>query len=114
MDRKIKGNKGEAIAINHLETHGYEVLEQNYRHGRSEIDIISLKNNSILVFVEVKLRTNSAFGTPETFVSANQQQKIKEAADEYIHAINWQKNIRFDIISIDDQGKLEWFEDAFY
>ena len=114
MDHKIKGNKGEAITVNHLTKHGFEVIEQNYRHNRSEIDIIALKDNSLLVFVEVKVRTSSEFGDQETFVSANQQQKIKEAAEEYIHAINWQKNIRFDIITINGEGKLEWFEDAFY
>lgn len=114
MNRKIKGNKGEAIAVEYLETAGYEVLEQNYRHGRSEIDIIALKNNSLLLFVEVKVRTREDFGTAETFVSEHQQNKIKEAAEEYIHAINWQKNIRFDIITVDGEGRIECFEDAFY
>jgi putative endonuclease len=114
VDRKIKGNKGEALAVSNLEGRGFEILEQNYRHSRSEIDIIALKDNSLLVFIEVKVRTNTDYGEPESFVSAHQQQKIKEAAEEYIHAINWQKNIRFDIVAIDREGKIEWFEDAFY
>jgi putative endonuclease len=114
VDRKNKGNKGEDMATAHLESVGFEVIERNYRYRQSEIDIIALKDNSLLVFVEVKLRTRGEFGTGETFVSANQERKIIEAAEEYTFAINWQKNIRFDIITVDGEGKLEWFEDAFY
>jgi putative endonuclease len=112
MHNKTKGNQGEDLAVDYLQWQGYELLERNYRHGRSEVDIIVLKEN-LLVFVEVKLRSGNAYGEPETFVSEHQQEKIREAAEEYLYAINWSKNIRFDIITVDAQGKLEHFEDAF-
>lgn len=117
MDRtdksKIKGKYGEDLAVSYLEESGFEILERNYRHSKSEIDIIALLNNCLLVFVEVKIRNNQAFGPPESFVSPNQQRKILEAADEYIHGINWHKDIRFDIISI-YKGETLHFEDAFH
>ena len=111
---KEKGFAGESLGISHLEKLGFEIIEQNYRHGRSEVDIIAILDNRLLVFVEVKLRTHTAYGEPETFVTKNQERKILEAADEYILAINWHKGIRFDIITVDAQGRLEHFEDAFY
>jgi putative endonuclease len=111
---KEKGHTGESLAVAHLEALGFEIVEQNYRFRRSEVDIIALLDNRLLVFVEVKLRTNTSYGQPETFVTKNQEKKILEAADEYIHATNWQKNIRFDIITIDAQGHVGHIEDAFY
>ena len=111
---KAKGKYGEELAERFLLKQGFEILEKNYRHKRSEIDLIGLKDNELLVFFEVKFRSSSDFGDPETFVSDTQIKKIKEAADDYIHGINWQKDIRFDIISIDQNDQIEHFEDAFY
>jgi putative endonuclease len=112
MQNKTKGKLGEDAAVAHLEGLGFEVLERNYRHGRSEVDIIALKDN-LLVFVEVKLRSGNAYGEPETFVGHRQTEKIKEAAEEFMYAIHWAKNIRFDILTVDAHGKVEHFEDAF-
>lgn len=110
------GQIGEEAAARFLEQKGYQVLERNYRYKKAEIDLIVRKEN-LLVFVEVKTRTNLAFGMPETFVSARKAQLITKAADEYIFANNWHGNIRFDIVAViikDQQMELEHFEDAFY
>lgn len=112
MDRKTKGIEGEAIAKRHYESNGFEILETNYRFGRAEVDLIVLENDT-LVFVEVKNRTRTDFGDPETFVSVAQQERIKEAAEDYIFAIDWKKAIRFDIACLTGSGKIEIFEDAF-
>ena len=106
MDSKAKGKEGENRACMYLEEMGYEVLERNFRHSRSEIDVIALLQNQLLVFVEVKMRSRADYGEPEHFVDENQQEKIREAADHYIHEINWEKDIRFDIISIEKSGEL--------
>ena len=113
MNNKIKGKKGEDLAKSHYEKLGCEILEENYRYKRAEIDLIVLKEEALLVFVEVKNRTRTDFGEAETFVSEAQQDRIKEAAEDYIFGINWQKDIRFDIVCVDDVEKLEVFEDAF-
>jgi putative endonuclease len=60
----------------------------------------------------VKNRSNNQFGEPESFVSDKQQSRIKEAAEEYIFAINWTKDIRFDILTVLN-GHVTHFEDAF-
>ncbi|WP_436514431.1 YraN family protein [Ekhidna sp. To15] len=113
MDRKTKGIEGEAIAKRHYENIGCEVLEENYRFGRAEIDLIAMESERLLIFIEVKRRSRRDFGEPETFVSESQQQRIKEAAEHYIFAINWKKDVRFDIVCIDGNGKTEVFQDAF-
>ncbi|MEP1034037.1 YraN family protein [Ekhidna sp.] len=113
MDRKNKGIEGEAIAKRYYEKLGYEILESGYRFGRAEIDLIVLEKEQLLIFIEVKNRSRTDYGDPETFVSESQQSRIKEAAEDYIFGINWNKDIRFDIVCVDAKGKIEIFEDAF-
>lgn len=113
MNRKIKGNRGEELAKRHYEFLGCEILETNYRYKRSEIDLIVLDKEQLLIFVEVKTRTRSDFGEAETFVSDQQQERIREAAEDYIFGINWTKDVRFDILCVDGKDEIELFRDAF-
>lgn len=112
-NNKSKGILGEQLAEAYFIKNGFKILEKNYRYKRSEIDLI-VGNDKLLIFIEVKFRSNNTYGNPEDFVSPNQQVKIIEAADEYIHQINWQGNIQFDIIAINVQEEIEHFEDAFH
>ena len=116
MDKnKELGLEGEQQAAEYLNNQGFRILEMNYRYSRSEIDIIASKND-LLVFVEVKVRTNTNYGLPENFVDDKKAVNIIKGADNYINEINWKGNIRFDIISIvkDGDTELQHFEDAFY
>lgn len=110
---KQKGEHAEEIAAEFLTQKGFEILLRNYRHKRSEIDIIS-SMDSILVFIEVKYRSNNQYGYPEDFVSDNQKKSILTAAEEYILTQKWEGLIRFDIIAIDASNHITHFEDAFY
>ncbi|MEL7146188.1 MAG: YraN family protein [Bacteroidota bacterium] len=112
MDRKIIGESGELQALHYLKKNGFQILERNYRYRKAEIDIICSKGQT-LIFVEVKKRKNSTYGHPETFVSANQQKQIINAADHYLYAIDWHHNIRYDIIAITGD-QLYHIRDAFY
>ncbi len=57
------GKKGEDEASIFLQKKRYKVIERNFRGKNGEVDIIASTNN-VLVFVEVKTRTSSKFGTP--------------------------------------------------
>ena len=110
------GSDGERMAAEYLAGKGYEVLERNYRYGRAEIDLIVKKKNW-LVFVEVKTRSRSDFGFPEEFVDRVKEELILMAAENYIHKINWEGNVRYDIVSVLGVGvgrEIVHFEDAFY
>ena len=110
-----RGQHGETIAVEFLERKGFAVVARNFRHRRNEVDLIVRQKNT-LVFVEVKLRKNAAFGHPEAFVNEQQALRITEAAEHYVHQADWEGSIRFDIIAITLQPTLtiEHFEDAFY
>ena len=109
------GDKGEQLASYYLMQKGYQILESNYRYKRVEVDIIGIKNSTI-VFFEVKLRSSNAFGYPEQAVTQDKAARIKTAAEYYMDNRKWDKNIRFDIIAITLNPELEivHIEDAFY
>lgn len=109
------GASGERLAARFLEEKGYQILCQNYRYRRAEIDLIARKEQ-LLIFVEVKTRKSSSFGLPEEFVDDKQAALIIQAADHYIFENNWQGNIRFDIIAILTHPKIDiqHFPDAFF
>ena len=111
------GFKGEAIAKEFLEKNNYEILDENWVHGKAEIDLIAYQDKKI-IFVEVKTRTSIAFGLPEDFVSNAKQKQMDLAANEYIEIMNHQGEIRFDIISVlfDKQNNytIKHIEDAFW
>ena len=114
--KQILGQKGERMAEQFLSEKGCKIIQRNYRHKRSEVDLI-IKDGQFLVFAEVKTRKSIAYGNPEEAVSEKKAQKIIEAADEYILEKKWKGPIRFDIMSIiisGDKTEIKWFKDAFY
>lgn len=106
------GRRGEQRALDFLKNKNYEILETNYRFGRSEIDIIASHNHTI-IFIEVKFRKNNFFGNPEDFVSTAQAERVHLAAEQYTFENKWNNNIRFDIIAITSTLEILHLEDAF-
>ncbi|MCS6822550.1 MAG: YraN family protein [Microscillaceae bacterium] len=93
------GQEGERLATLFLQNNGYQILAKNFQYQRAEIDLIALKNE-LLIFIEVRLRTSTNFGFPEQTISPKKIQAIRKAAEQYIIATNWHKDIRFDVIAI--------------
>jgi putative endonuclease len=109
------GIEGERIAAEYLRQKGFKILETNWRFEKKEIDIIAKKDGYIVV-VEVKSRSTDFFGQPEEFVTPAKQQHLIEAADVYMQQLNFEAEVRFDIISIvlnDKRAELRHIEEAF-
>lgn len=111
------GRKGETLAKAFLEGLGYEILDENWTHGKCEVDLIAYKDGRI-IFAEVKTRTGNGYGEPEDFVDNRKQRLLAEAADEYIYLMDHQGEVRFDIIAIlfdrNANHTLKHIEDAFW
>lgn len=111
------GRNGEILACQFLINKGHTILATNYRSGHKEIDVISL-DGDILVFSEIKARSNYDFGFPEEAVHIRKQQLLIAAAEAYLATQTRYTRIRFDVISIlVKQGaalEILHFEDAFY
>ncbi len=112
------GKFGESTAQDYLQKNGYEIVEVNYRYGNAEIDIVA-KLGKMLVFVEVKTRSTLVFGNPEDAVTRKKQQLMLDAASKYMYDLQYDDEIRFDIISLVVDAnmqvkELKHFEDAFF
>ncbi len=101
LSSKSLGNIGEAIAMLELEKKDYRIIERNFNTRMGEVDIIAAAGK-ILVFIEVKIRTSSAFGSPSESIDPGKVLKIRKAAGRYIARNDSAKfqDYRFDIIAI--------------
>jgi len=111
------GKQGEDLAAAYLESKDWLVFDRNYRFDKAEVDIVATDRNYI-VFVEVKLRSNTFFGQPEDYVTPQKEANIKKAAEAWIYERKMETAVvRFDVISIVQKGnqapQITHFKDAF-
>ena len=98
---------GESLALKHLKARGCEILAQNYRIRRGEIDLIA-RDGEFIVFVEVKTRRSLRFGLPQAAVTLQKQRQISKVALAYLQAQNLlDAPCRFDVIAIHLSPQLE-------
>lgn len=112
----LLGQKGEENAVRHLEKSGYKIRHRNWKAGRHEIDIVAEKKD-VIVFIEVKTRTDNYQMHPVSAVTKEKQKSIIYAADSYLQRYNIDKESRFDVITIITSGDnfdIDHIEDAFY
>lgn len=101
---KNLGNAGEIFAANYLEQIGYKILEKNFRVRSAEIDIIA-EIDGLIVFVEVKTRSDTKHGLPAEAVNFRKQQKIIQAAGVFLQDEKYfDAPCRFDVIEIYSNG----------
>ncbi len=109
------GREGEGLAVSFLRKQGYRIIKKNYRTPFGEIDIIA-QDGEVVVFVEVKTRSGDAFGPPFEAVDRRKREKIRNVALSYLKKIRKEPAARFDVLSIDLDGrreKIEHIKDAF-
>lgn len=117
MSKIELGKIGEDLASEYLAKNGYQIIKRNWRYSHGEIDIIA-KIKNLLVFVEVKTRSNLEFGVPEYAITKNKQSQIRKMAEAYLY-INEITNeeCRLDVIAILllDKNKpiINHYENAF-
>jgi len=93
------GSWGEDVAADYLREKGYVILERDWHSGHRDIDIIAQQDGSI-IFVEVKTRRSTDFGSPAQAVDYHKQQNLLRAINHYIHYRHLDIPWRFDVISI--------------
>lgn len=114
--KQTLGKEGEQIAEAFLRKKGYRLVERNYRCPVGELDLVFL-DRRVLVFVEVKTRTDDRFGAPLESVHPRKQQKMIKAALFFLsqHRLH-HREARFDVVGISLKGGervVEHIENAF-
>lgn len=119
MQKLILGRKGEDIAVEYLTDKGYELITRNYNvPRRGEIDAV-MRDGNYLVFVEVRTKSNTFFGTPLETIDADKRRQIVKMARYYMAREKIPENMfcRFDVVGIvlssDDKPQIEYYKDAF-
>lgn len=98
--RRERGAGGEDAALAFFQKKGFVLLERNYRALRCEIDLI-MRDGDTTVFIEVKARTGSSFGTGREAVTPQKQRNIIKAATAYAagHGL-LEAKLRFDVAEV--------------
>ena len=110
------GRRAEALAAQHLEGLGYELLARNVRQGRLELDIVARKAG-LVVFCEVRARTSDRFISPAHSIDHAKIQRVRQAAARWLSDAQLGRvEVRFDaacIVFDVPGGRLTYYEGAF-
>ena len=119
QSRINKGKAAEEIACSHLKQHGLKLVDKNFYSRYGEIDLI-MKDQSTLVFIEVRYRKNLDYGGALESVTPSKQKKIHTTALYYMQKKGGEYNSRFDVVALtgndinnQNQLSIEWIQNAF-
>ena len=93
-----------------LRRSGYEIVEQNVRCGRVELDIVA-REAGVLVFVEVKARWSDGYGAPEEAITPSKRRNLLSAAGQYVRSRQLEdQGWRVDVLALRLRGTdlLHW------
>ena len=98
---KATGDYGERVAAAFVSRHGYKVLTRNYKTTRGEIDLVC-RHGEILVFVEVKTRTDLDLAVPATeSIDARKEEALRNTARSYLDLLDRDDiSYRFDAVEV--------------
>ena len=113
------GQAAESKALRFLKRRGLKLVERNFRDRLGEIDLV-MQDGDCLVFVEVRMRTATQFGSAIESVGSFKQARLVHAAKRFLQLrrVGGEVACRFDVVGIDRQatGKehIDWRRDAFW
>ncbi|HOY70661.1 MAG TPA: YraN family protein [Methylotenera sp.] len=112
LSKNNAGLAAEQLAATFLLNHGLKLVMQNYHCKFGEIDLI-MQDGKTLVFVEVRLRTNSQFGSAAASITPHKQEKILRTAQHYLQQ-HGDCACRIDAILMDKANlqHIEWIHNA--
>ena len=104
-ERTLSGGEAEKLALNYLKKQGLHLLACNFRTTRGEIDLV-MKDNDQLVFVEVRFRQHSAYGSAAESITQQKCQRLTAAAQAYLQEqkLTNKMSARFDAVAISPAG----------
>ncbi|HUY41379.1 MAG TPA: YraN family protein [Candidatus Dormibacteraeota bacterium] len=100
MTNTAKGKTAEMHAEELLSSRGYRVIERNARMPGAEIDLVCVDGKT-LVFVEVKRRDGTRFGSALSAVDARKRARLRAAAADYAQILAPRARVRFDVVAVD-------------
>lgn len=113
---QTSGRHGEDLAHDYLLSQGLSSLKRNYRCRRGEIDLV-MQEGQTIVFIEVRMRRSTRFGSAEESIDWRKQQKIIATALHFLHARRLDYSpVRFDVLTLrggEGRAQIRWIRNAF-
>jgi putative endonuclease len=116
---KSRGDDYEKQAATLIADNGLRLLERNFSAKTGEIDIIA-QDCELLVFIEVRARSNRYFDSAAGSVNARKQQRIIRTAQLFLQRRPQWVNTpcRFDVIAFEPPQsgslpRIRWIRGAF-
>ncbi len=97
--RRKLGQAAELRAASYLADAGYTVIDRNWRRRSGELDIVA-REGEWLVFVEVRARRGTMFGSPEESVTRHKQARLARLAQQYLAECAWEGPWRIDVLAL--------------
>jgi putative endonuclease len=122
--KSLRGTAAEREAENYLLSRGLTLLQRNYRCKAGEIDLV-MRDEQVCVFVEVRYRKHTKFGSPAETVDYFKQQKLRRTAQYFLQSQRLLDKVpcRFDVVSVTHPGNtnggeamqltIDWIDNAF-
>ncbi len=116
-DRRAAGAGWELAARRHLESAGLRLLAANQHYRMGELDLV-MRDDEVVVFVEVRYRRSAGFGGSAPSVDFVKQRKLVLAAQCFLaeHADLARAPCRFDVVAVDGDAeapRVDWIRNAF-
>jgi putative endonuclease len=103
--RRLLGLAGEAAAEAWLRRVGLDVVARGFRTRFGEIDLVA-RDGPVVVFVEVKTRTDDAFGRPSEAVTFGKRDRLARVAAVFLARCGWaERSCRFDVVEVVPVGE---------
>lgn len=109
---KSIGDDKERLAETHLLRGGLTLVARNHRCRYGEIDLV-MRDGDSLVFVEVRYRRSSRYGSAADTVDRRKQQRLIKAAGHYLQHNPTTRPCRFDVVAISGDDQIQWIRNAF-
>ncbi len=107
-----KGEHAEQQALDFLLKQGLKLIEKNYRCKTGELDLV-MADQDTLTIIEVRFRQSDKFGGALESITAKKQSRIIAATEHYIMTKSLNSAVRFDVIAICGDQKINWIKNAF-
>ena len=126
QNNRNTGNKGEDAAAERLQAEGYEILARNFRNKWGEVDIIastrrhvgtSAREETMLVFVEVKTKTGDEYGEPWEMINKHKLKQVENMGHLWCSEFDYKGLCRIDVVGVwlgigGDVERIEHWEDV--
>ncbi len=115
-EKQSIGDHFEVLACKHLQQAGLTLIARQLSCPGGEIDLV-LREQDLLVFVEVRARNHASHGGAAASVTSRKQTKLIRAAKWHLSSLTErffagrEPLCRIDVMSF-EQGHMQWLRDA--